>query len=188
MATVILTKQTKYLIAIGCTLLVIGAIYRWYGDIQQLVSIQDEIEMKAQKLAKYEQILKEKEKIEAEYSSVVQAIQQSENRLLTGDTPALAAAEMQNILSKIAGESQLQIPTMRIMNPVESAHEFYNAIPIQLTMICSIKQLRDILYKIETHEKLFVIKNLRIRSMSNYGTDAIETTLTVEGYMKNKKG
>jgi hypothetical protein len=74
------------------------------------------------------------------------------------------------------------------MSPSESAHEFYSAVPIQIMMISSVDQLKEILYKIENDEKIFVVRNLRVRAIGGSGVHSIEATMTVEGYMKVRKG
>jgi hypothetical protein len=59
--------------------------------------VNEELKLKELKLAKYRQKLLEKKVLDRELSTLENTVKQAEVGLLTGKTPSLAAAEIQEI-------------------------------------------------------------------------------------------
>ena len=146
------------------------------------------LELKRRKLAKYHQKVLEKKVVERELLSLQNAFRQAEAALLTGKTPSLAAAEIQEIVTNISNAAGVQIMTVRILQPDRSAKEMCLAIPVEVTIMSTMRELTQLLYKLESSPKLLRVVKLGIRSRalrrSSEGPVNIVTTLTVEGFVK----
>ncbi|GBC60194.1 hypothetical protein DENIS_1145 [Desulfonema ishimotonii] len=182
-----MTKERKYILIIGAVLLVIGAMYRFSGEIGNLFAGGDETLVRQKQVLKYRKVVREKGLLQERFNVLNRTLSRSESGLLTGGTSALAAVDIQNILNDIAGRSQAEIRTMRVMRPVEPEEGgVYIAVPVQVALDVTIRQLEDILYRIENSPRLLKISNIRIRLPNTRNPEKIQVTFTVEGFMKDK--
>ena len=149
--------------------------------------------LKQDKLARYRQKVLEKKAVKRELLSLQTIFKRAEAALLTGKTPSLAAAELQEILSRITKAAGGQIMTVRVLQPDRSGNAMYLAIPVEITINSTMRQLTQLLYKIDRSAKLMRIAKLGIRSRAvrvrrtkrAVSANLITTTLTVEGFVKN---
>ncbi len=187
-----MTKERKYILICGAILLICAAIYRFAPDFEGFDSLEQEIALKEKKLKKYHQILQESGELNTKLNSLNRTLDRVESKLLSGQTPALAAVDIQNILNDIAGRTGVEINTMRVLKPKDESEEEnpvgnqYLAIPVQITINATTRQLKEILYKIENSLKLLRITDMRIRLTNVKQVEKIYSTLTVEGFMKKK--
>ncbi|RJP84113.1 MAG: hypothetical protein C4518_19605 [Desulfobacteraceae bacterium] len=180
-----LTKERKMILIAGAIVLLLGAIYRFYPDIHSMVSVSDEMAVKQKQVETYAGIVAKRKQIEKENAYVKRMQKQAEMRLLPGDTPALAAVEIQNILNTISAASNVKFVTMRVMKPEEDADAEFIRLPVQFSMNSNIVQLKTILYQIEASPKLLIVKELDASLSKSRGQeDLIRSTITVEGLMQ----
>jgi hypothetical protein len=185
-----LRKGRKIIVA-GLALLVCLALIYLFNSFNLSTHIfNEELDLKQQDLAKYRQKVLEKKVVEKELLSLHNIFKQAEAALLTGKTPSLAAAEIQAIVTNISKAAGVQIMTVRILQPDRSGKEMYLAIPVEVTITSTIRELTQLLYKLDSSAKLLRIAKLRIRSRGvRSGRGAlgssvkIVTTLTVEGFV-----
>jgi hypothetical protein len=116
-------------------------------------------------------------------------MKQAEAGLLTGETPSLAAAEIQEIVSSIADAAGGQIKTVRIVQPDRSGKGMYLAIPVEVTLHSTMRELTQALYKLDSSAKLLRIAKLEIRSRRvrrgrGSSVNLLTTTMRVEGFVK----
>ncbi|RLB85188.1 MAG: hypothetical protein DRH24_02825 [Deltaproteobacteria bacterium] len=178
-----INKEKRYILIAGTALLLLGLIYRFSPGLDFFYSSQEEILLKKKKLFKYRQLVQEKNVFEKKLISLNRTLDRAESALLKGKTSALAAVELQNILKKMTGESQVGIKTMRVLKPEETEKEKYLGILVQFTFASTTRQLKEILYKIETSAKLLAIRELRIRNFRRRQAGQIQTTIVAEGFM-----
>ena len=178
-----INKEKRYILIAGTALLLLGLIYRFSPGLDFFHSSQEEILLKKKKLFKYRQLVQEKNVFEKKLISLNRTLDRAESALLKGKTSALAAVEPQNILKKMTGESQVGIKTMRVLKPEETEKEKYLGILVQFTFASTTRQLKEILYKIETSAKLLAIRELRIRNFRRRQAGQIQTTIVAEGFM-----
>ncbi|MCP4351779.1 MAG: hypothetical protein GY795_40470 [Desulfobacterales bacterium] len=189
-----MTKERKYILIGGAILLFFAAIYRFGSDFEGFDSLEDDIALKEKKLAKYYQIVQEKSDLEAKHMRFNRALDRAEAGLLSGRTHALAAVDIQNILNDIAGRTGVEINSMRVLKkqknkPEEeedSVENLYTSVHVQITVSSTIRQLKEVIYKIESSLKLLRVTGMRIRLTSVRQVEKIYSTLTVEGFMKRK--
>ena len=193
MISLLLRKRWKIIVA-GLALPACLAMIYLYNSLNLSTnSFDEELNLKQQKLAKYRQKVLDKKIVEKELLSLQNIFKQAEAALLTGKTASLAAAEIQTIVTDITKAADVQITTIRILQPDRSGKDMYLAIPVEVTITSTIRELTQLLYKLDSSAKLLRIAKLKIKSRSGrsrrrrgVGGSSVKivTTLTVEGFVK----
>lgn len=168
-------------------LLLIGAIYRFYPDLRDSFSYESEIAVKEKRLGKYQEMMLERNTLESNLSVLEEQLKMVESGLLTGETSAIAAVDIQNALGEIAGRNEIDIRTMQVMKPATNKEDAYLAVPVQITIETNTRGLKNVLYGIETSPKALRVGDLKIRVIRRGEPDRIQATFTVTGYMKKIK-
>jgi Tfp pilus assembly protein PilO len=179
-----LDKQKKTLLLIGAFVLFVAVLYKFFPFFENIESRDNEILLKEKNLIKYRQMVQERNDLEVKLASLNRTIENAENGLLGGKTPALGAADVQNVLKEITDKSDMEVLTMRVMNPENKEEDIYMIIPVQITIQCSVRQLKEIIYQIESSSMLLKIGDLRIRVIRGRIEGQVQATLTVQGFMK----
>jgi len=182
--SITLTKEQKYIVIIGAVLLFIGVIIRFYPESTDTAFTPDEIEIKKEHIEKYSKIVAKKAQIEKKRAIAKRMLNRTEARLLTGNTPPLAAVEIQNILKEITALSNVEIKTMRVMGEKISEDTDYVRIPVRFSIQCNILQLKEILYGIESSQKLLMVTALKVDSASAGQQGRLQSTIITEGVMR----
>lgn len=186
-----LRKRRKIIVA-GLALMALAAMFYLFNSINRSTyRFNEALNLKQDKLDKYRQKVLEKKVMEREVLSLQTTFKQAEAALLTGKTVSLAAAEIQQIVTNITNAAGAQIMTVRILQPDRSAKEMYLAIPVEVTINSTMRQLTQLLYKLDNSAKLLSIAKLGIKSRAGrsrlvrgVSTANLITTLTVEGFVK----
>ena len=190
-------KKRRYLLIAGAALLLFGLAFRLYPYYEGMMGGETDIAATKNRIAKYRQAVKGKGELEARLASVKKSLEQAEAGLLTGKTAALAAVDIQNTLNEIALASGVEIKSMQVLksqkaelsvhNPKKDA-ELYVSVPVQFSVLLTIRQLKDILYKIEASPKFFLtVEWIRISVAGAGAPGQIRCDIAVSGIMKNVK-
>jgi len=182
-----LTKTRKTLLIIGACMLLFALVYRIFPTLQNLSGTSDEIGLKERQLAKYRKMVHGGDELEVRLASLRNALKQGESGLLTGKTPSLAAADIQNILRDIATKSNVEIKTVGVLKPTETEHGNYIYIPVKLTVTSTIRTLTEFLYGIESSPKSLTVKKVRIRVVSRRKSKQIKSDITIYGLLKKRE-
>ncbi len=180
-----LTRERKWIVGIGAVLLLAGLIYRFHPVLTGLWPGEEEALIKAKKIAKYHETIENSGDLEGRLVSLTRTLERFESRLLAGDTAALAAVDIQNILGDITGRAGVEIRTVRVLRPEELKDRNYIRIPVQFLVTCSVRQLRDILYGIESSPRILVFERVQISAVGRGGGDQVQADIIVAGYMRN---
>jgi hypothetical protein len=185
-------KKRRKIIVAGLVLLALLALIFLFDSLSRSTQrFNEALLLKQDRLARYRQKVLEKKAVRRELLSLQTTFKRAEAALLTGKTSSLAAAEIQEILSRITKASGGQIMTVRVLQPDRSGKEMYLAIAVEITINSTMRQLTQMLYKLDRSAKLLRIAKLGIRSRAGRGRLArhvssanIITTLTVVGFVK----
>jgi Tfp pilus assembly protein PilO len=155
------------------------------------IRIKSEIERKVEFIDRYNEVLKNNDAISTRVNEMKKRGQQMTSYLLSGNTPPLAAAELQNILEGAGGELGLTIESAKVLD-AKKVDIFYQ-IPVEINMKTEMRKLRDFIYKIENSQKFLTIPKVRMRVIKNNGQhepEVIEARIETAGYiirMENAK-
>jgi len=180
-----INKKHKYLIAGGAVLIFFGLIYRLLPFFQAFESVEAELIIKQRQLEKFRQTVQQGSVFDERIAYLRRVLKNSESGLLNGKTPSLAAVDIQNLLSEIVGTSGVQIKRVRVLKPEKLEKEYYISIPVEFSIIADIRQLKEVLYKIETYTKYLTVKSVLINA-GRGGGERFQANVTVAGYMKKE--
>lgn len=106
-------------------------------------------------------------------------------RLLTAAAPAVAASELQKLVKDMAAEATTEIRSERILPPEERGELL--EIPVEIAVSGEIRQLVDLLNRVEGSQKLLTVKDLRVRVVNVSQPRELLATLTVSGFILPSK-
>jgi hypothetical protein len=151
------------------------------------ISSNEETMLKERQVVKYRQAAQERTALEEKSSTLKQTLEQLGSGVLNGETPSLAAADIQKIVDEISSRSEVSIKAVRVLKPEQSSFESYLNIPVELSFNCSIRQLKEILYRIDTSPKYLTVSKAQINVVEGSRYDQVQVFLTVTGVMKKEK-
>ena len=108
-------------------------------------------------------------------------IRVASNRLLSTATPAVAASELQKLAKEMAVQASTEIRSERILPPVERGEIV--EIPIEIAVSCEIRQLVDLLSRMEQTTKLLTVQDLKIRVVNVTQPKELLATMVISGFL-----
>jgi len=167
-------------------LLILAAIYRFYPLIGPFFTGSDEIHIKQDIIIRYQNVVGHDRQVETEHARVRRMLSRAEAGLLAGATESLAAVEIQNIINTIAVANNIKIDTMQVMKTRDAEEVGYARIPVRFSFGSDILQLKEMLYRVETHDKLLIVTEINTGLAIRARSGEIRSSVTVEGIMKKK--
>ncbi len=116
-----------------------------------------------------------------ELETVTQQLEAESGRLLHGPTAPLAASELQRIVKDLMIGSNVEVRSERVL-PV-SDRDGLQEVPIEMTIVGSIRDTVAALARLEHTDRLLVLKDVKIRVVGVGQPRELLTTLTVAGYL-----
>lgn len=134
--------------------------------VNPLLSLEDswnqELVSRSKLLSKYHSLLKSKNRVIDANKAMKAALTRTEGQFLSGSNPAVASAELQEILKNLAKEQGVQMTSAKVLPPREAG--LYLEVPVQVELTATINQLVTLLYHLEHHKKLLFIPDLDINA------------------------
>lgn len=114
-------------------------------------------------------------------------LKKAEDNLLSGDTAALAAVDIQNTIRQIAEQFGLEIQTFEILKTEGDESSPYAQVPVRFVFRSTIRQAIDAFYRIESSPKLLIVTGMKISEENRLKPGQIKVTLTISGLMAKEK-
>ena len=102
-------------------------------------------------------------------------------RLLRGPTAPLAASELQKLVKDLLAAGNVEVRSERVLPA--SDQNGLQEVPIELTIMGSIRDTVNALSRLERADRLLALKDLKIRVVAVGQPRELLTTLTVAGYL-----
>jgi type II secretory pathway component PulM len=158
--------------------------------VSPLLSLEDswsqELVNRNKLLSKYQGLLKSKNRVIAANKAMKAALTRTEGQFLSGSNPAVASAELQEILKNLAKEQGVQMTSAKVLPPREAG--LYQEVPVQVELTATINQLVSLLYHLEHHKKLLFIPDLDInapRMVKGRNKDVpLQVSMVISGVIK----
>ena len=154
--------------------------------IERQQRVREEIPVRIQQLKKYRQFVAGKSRAEEDLKRIRALSKKSEQNMLPGTTPALAAANLQDILKQLSAKNLISIKSEKVLDT--KPLDFFEQIPVQIEFTSTITNLANFLYDIEAYNKLLIVNDLTVRVTSRRNPRDVRATLVVTGLMKGAKG
>lgn len=183
-------ERTLAGVAVAALLLVIVR----YGIVEPYRSytagLEEEIEQEVQRVAKMQRQHERSEPVDARLTRLRAHFQDTWTNLIPGDTPALAAAELQERVRTLASQSGLDLVTTQVMR--EETVGPFRKVAVQVTMRGELPAVAAFLGKVEYGDWRLTVSTLEVRSTYNVrlprgtGQSPLTITLEVSGVMQGE--
>lgn len=134
--------------------------------VNPLLSLEEswnqELVNRSKLLSKYQSLLKSKNRVIQANKAMKAALARTEGQFLSGANPAVASADLQEILKNLAKEQGVQMTSAKVLPPREAG--IYLEVPVQVELTATINQLVSLLYHLEHHKKLLFIPDLDLNA------------------------
>ena len=175
-------REKRFLVIGGIVVIMIVAfnLFSWYAETRD--SIKEITDAKYFMLSKQLERISEKKEIQERSKSVRRELEGEEKKLLSGNTPPVAAAALQRFLKERASSLRIDIKVERTLSPVET--EYYLGIPVEIGFTASTKELKDLLLKLRKSSYLLTVSEIKVRVTNVNKPVDVYTTLVVTGFIK----
>jgi len=164
---------------------VVALILGWFFVINPLLAkstaTADLVPERERLLVRRMDLLARRNQIAAELEEANARVDRLNGRLLTAAAPAVAASELQKLVKDMAAEARTDIRSERILPPEERGELL--EIPVEIAVSAEIRQLVDLLARVEGAQKLLTVKDLRVRVVNVSQPKELLATLTVSGFI-----
>ncbi len=148
--------------------------------------LQDEIEAHRARIENGKAYLARTADVARQRDQMQKAFQQVRAQLVPGDTPTLAAANLQNVLHSLAGEKGVEIQSTQVMRDDQSGD--FRRIAVRITVTGDLKQLADFLAAVEHGTTRVAIPFLEISrrgaALRGKAARALSATIEVNAFLQ----
>jgi len=164
---------------------VVALLLGWFFVISPLLAkstaTADLVPERERLLVRRMDLLTRRNQIAADLEDANARVERLNGRLLTAAAPAVAASELQKLVKDMAAEARTDIRSERILPPEERGELL--EIPVEIAVSAEIRQLVDLLARVESAQKLLTVKDLRVRVVNVSQPKELLATLTVSGFI-----
>ncbi len=165
----------------AAAVLVLGWLFVLNPLLSSNTATADLVPERERLLVRRMDLLARRSQIAAELEAANAGIDKLNARLLTAAAPAVAASELQKLVKDMAAEARTDIRSERILPPEERGELL--EIPVEIAVSAEIRQLVDLLARVEGAQKLLTVKDLRVRVVNVSQPKELLATLTVSGFI-----
>jgi Tfp pilus assembly protein PilO len=147
-----------------------------------------EISLNQRLLAKYSEVLDNRKGMEQSLEWTLKHREEIQKRLLPGETPQLGAANLQDMVKRLAEKNGLSIRSFRNLEPKEVGS--FRRVPVQIEFnpLSSMKSLTQFLYEIEHQDRAIMITEMDLLVFNPRMPGTIQGNLIITGLMKGVRG
>ena len=145
---------------------------------------EEEIILKKRALLRYEQFLQNRKSVEEDLARTSKEYEGIQLKLLSGETPQLGAANLQEIVKRVSEKNGVGIRSVRILEPKEMNVYMKVSLHVDFTPISSILSLGQFIYEIEHHEKELMISEMDFLVFNPRMPSNVQGSLVITGLMK----
>ncbi len=147
-----------------------------------------EIALNQRLLSRYAEILQNRKTVEESIEKISKQNGEIEKRLLPGETPQLGAANLQDIVKRLAEKNNLNLRSFRNLEPKEVGSFRRVSVQIEFNPMSSMQSLAQCLYELEHQDKELMITEMDLLVFNPRMPNTIQGSLIISGWMKGGKG
>jgi Tfp pilus assembly protein PilO len=180
---VITSRRERGIIVLGgvAVVLVLGWIFVFEPLAERARNTSELVPSREQVLTRRLDRLARKDAIAKDLARTSADIERASARFLTEAAPAVAASELQKLTKDMAAQAGTEIRSERILPPVERSEVL--EIPVEIAVSGEIRQLVDLLARLETAPKMLTVQDLKVRVVNVSQPKELLATLTVSGFI-----
>jgi hypothetical protein len=147
-----------------------------------------EIALTQRLLQKYVEVLQNRKTVEEGLDRILKQGEEIQKRLLVGETPQLGAANLQDMVKRLAEKNSLAIRSFRSLDPKEAGSFRRISVQIEFNPMSSMQGLAQFLYGVEHQEKKLTISEMDLLVFNPRMPNTIQGNMIISAYMKGNKG
>jgi type II secretory pathway component PulM len=178
----ITARDKKFLTGGGIIAVLVLGFYVATTAVPSRDELAREVEIKKRTLIRQREMLGQEQNYRNRLDQYRKRLDQDMQRLLAGDTPSMAGAELQRVLSDMAGQSGVEI-TRKNARPEQKLPDNLVKVSVQIETNCAPEQLVQFLTAIENYGKFLTVDELTITSYRIQKRYEIHPMITVAGYI-----
>jgi hypothetical protein len=180
-----ISKREKKFIAICIVSVIIFCLVKFLvlPFIDREKEVSKNVSVKEMTYKKYLTFISRKKEVEKELDVLKDKEKYFEAKLLKGDTPSLAASDLQGILEQVAIQVKVLIRSTKVMDP-ETLEGGFLSVPIQVKLVSDLTRVRKFIALIEENFKCLTIPELRISVMNKADPKEVSVTMVISGFVK----
>ena len=178
-----ISQRDKKILIVGIVFVVCYMLVFYVAEpiYKKQAKTDDKIKIKVQFIQKYYEVLNQKsyyqEKEKANQSTHVSLAR----RFFQEKQPGLAAASLQKLVESFSsGTVVIERTKVNKLKYIEGIL----AVPIEISVRSSLKNLSLFLMRIENHEKFLIIEELRLRRINKTDPEDLQTRLMITGFIQ----
>ena len=177
------SRRERVLITVGVVvaLLVVGWEFVLQPVRERYRSAAELTPVREQMLVRRLELVARKAAIARDLEATNARLQAVAGRFLPAATPAVAASELQKVVKELATQASTEIRSERILPPVERGELV--EIPIEIAVSGEIRQLVDLLSRLEQTPKLLTVQDLKIRVVNVSQPKDLLATIILSGFI-----
>ena len=179
-------KRILFLL-IGIVAIVLVISFGLLPLIEAKKKAEEEIVLKKRALSGYEQFLQNRKAIEEELGRTSKEYEGIQQKLLSGETPQLGAANLQEIVKRLSEKNGIGIRSVRILEPKEMNVYLKVSLHVDFNPMGSLLSLGQFMYDIEHHEKELMISEMDFLVFNPRMPSNVQGSLIITGLMKKMK-
>jgi len=162
-------------VILGGWLLVVEPILERNRTAGELVPAREQV------LLQKRELITRRAAITAELEATTARFDKLAEGFLTSATPAVAASELQKIVKDMAAQAKTEVRSERILPPADRGELL--EIPVEIAVSCEIRQLVDLLARLDGATKLLPVQDLKVRVVNLSQPKELLVTLTISGFI-----
>lgn len=178
------SRQKGMWILIGVAILILMVTFVFLPLIEDVKRMEEEISVKKMTQAKYAEFLQNRKSVEEDLDRTRKQYESLQQKLLPGETPQLASANLQEIVKKMLERNGMAIRGFRILEPKEG--QFYQKISIHIDFnpVNNMLSLVQFIHDIEHHEKELMISEMDLLVPNPRMPNSIQGSFVISGMVK----
>lgn len=178
-----LSRRERLLVGLAVIAAVVlgGWLYVLEPILERNRSAGDLVPAREQVLQQRRDLIARHTAITAELDATAKRFDKLSEGFLTAGTPAVAASELQKIVKDMAAQARTEVRSERILPPADRGELL--EIPVEIAVSCEIRQLVDLLARLDSAPKLLPVQELKIRVVNMTQPKDLLVTLTVSGFV-----
>jgi hypothetical protein len=182
-----LTVREKRLIIIcACLAAAIAIYYAVTLMLPTSENLYQSVEIKEKMLRKQRETLSHVALYKTRQEQMSGQIETYRTKLLPGDNPNVAGAELQKILKDFADQSGVEITSKNIL-PDKKSQDLLTKISVKIDTNCNLEELVQFIAAIENYDKYLKIEDCTISGFRIQKRFEIRPSLTVAGYISTRE-
>ena len=172
---------------IGIVVIILTYTFGILPLVEAKKKAEEEIILKKRALLKYEEYLGNRKVFEEELDRALKQYEGIQKTFLSGETPQLGAANLQEIVRRLSEKNGVSIRSFRMLESKEIDSFRKVSMQIDFNPTNSMLGLGQFIYDIENNEKKLTISEMDLLVLNIRMPNQIQGSLVISGLMKGTK-